>query len=525
LLPVQDLECRLLQVLPLVGSPGRRFANGDSLVEDGDKEVKWPSLGVRKWECDSGVMEIEPGESETFQVDYHVPASLEVVRLYSHLNNTTKKTKIGWAHSMNIDLRRRDTWAMIDIERSGSNRERRDRNRRRLRKSRARLCRSKFPSASLRRRGRSAVGWHRDKAGASANRRKANGGDLARRGVGRRRRLVTRPFRTSQWSCLRSTPLPMNSPGLRSSLMEARFGDRIDAQPRVWKRCRRLGRLSLHPLGVKTSIRYQGATSGLRTIGLGFGIAREQAKKEAIPLRTLRVNLQGRSRYRSLRFRPRGMRRSWKPWTDDRISRGRPVRVVCPRSGQWHGSLHSELGTETQAEGPSFAAVRKGGTNSESPVSGGETFQQPPTLDRSETESPATPYGTSGSFGSRPWRIWRFQQFPSRSVVRASLRSYKIPKGSSRCSNVSVTDKTLTHFRQTLRANILPRLPVQGCAVHTAVETSIRESWVRIGKARPCRFELVQSASRARSIIICEGMSSLSIPIARASNRRAAAQR
>ena len=109
LLPVQDLECRLLQVLPLVGSPGRRFANGDSLVEDGDKEVKWPSLGVRKWECDSGVMEIEPGESETFQVDYHVPASLEVVRLYSHLNNTTKKTKIGWAHSMNIDLRRRDT--------------------------------------------------------------------------------------------------------------------------------------------------------------------------------------------------------------------------------------------------------------------------------------------------------------------------------------------------------------------------------------------------------------------------------
>lgn len=97
LLPVEDLECRLLQVLPLVGSVQSKCEAGRTLLEDGEHCIGWPMLFERRWSYGKGQSEIEPGESETFCCDFVIDPSVRVVRIYSHLANPSKAAAIGWA--------------------------------------------------------------------------------------------------------------------------------------------------------------------------------------------------------------------------------------------------------------------------------------------------------------------------------------------------------------------------------------------------------------------------------------------
>src|SRR5260370_1398790 len=49
LLPVRELECRLLQVLPVVGSLETRLCEGESLILEGAQRISWPMIDSRTW--------------------------------------------------------------------------------------------------------------------------------------------------------------------------------------------------------------------------------------------------------------------------------------------------------------------------------------------------------------------------------------------------------------------------------------------------------------------------------------------
>jgi hypothetical protein len=104
LLSVRKMECRLLQVLPLVGSLAKRIAEPATLVESGRQCIAWPLLGRHHWTPPDGHTELEPGESEILRCDFVLDDnSVEVVHVYSHLGNEAKSL-VGWSCLNHLEL-------------------------------------------------------------------------------------------------------------------------------------------------------------------------------------------------------------------------------------------------------------------------------------------------------------------------------------------------------------------------------------------------------------------------------------
>ena len=103
LLPICEMECRLLQVLPLSGSLVAKAENPESLVEPGAQKIAWPMLERRTWSYPMGEVELEPGETETLRCDFIVRTAVDAVQVYSHLRNSAKKS-VGWSCLSQIDI-------------------------------------------------------------------------------------------------------------------------------------------------------------------------------------------------------------------------------------------------------------------------------------------------------------------------------------------------------------------------------------------------------------------------------------
>jgi hypothetical protein len=104
LLPVGDLECRLLQVLPVVGSLEGRLREGESLILENAQRVSWPMLDNRFWKYASGEAEIEPGEGQSFCCDFSIDHSVVLAEIYCHLSNPLKAAAMGWTATAVIEL-------------------------------------------------------------------------------------------------------------------------------------------------------------------------------------------------------------------------------------------------------------------------------------------------------------------------------------------------------------------------------------------------------------------------------------
>jgi hypothetical protein len=104
LLPVTELKCRLLQILPVAGSLENRLESGSALIEPGRQQISWPMLDDRTWLYDVGQSEIEPGEVEDYVCDFEVHKSVNTVQIYVHLANAVKQGSIGWACTKQLRL-------------------------------------------------------------------------------------------------------------------------------------------------------------------------------------------------------------------------------------------------------------------------------------------------------------------------------------------------------------------------------------------------------------------------------------
>jgi hypothetical protein len=104
LLPLESLECRLLQITPLVGAVSDRLNEGGPLVLPSEQTVQWPMIDNREWKYAAKTAEVEPGESQTFCSDFLVDQEVSLVEVYCHLSNTSKKSRMGWTRTVFVDL-------------------------------------------------------------------------------------------------------------------------------------------------------------------------------------------------------------------------------------------------------------------------------------------------------------------------------------------------------------------------------------------------------------------------------------
>jgi hypothetical protein len=104
LLPIEDLECRLQQIVPVLDTVKARLRAGEALVIGPGTTVDWPMLSEAAWRYQRKQSEIEPCEAEIFCCDFVVDRSVRCVRIYSHLANQSKAAAMGWTCSTDLNL-------------------------------------------------------------------------------------------------------------------------------------------------------------------------------------------------------------------------------------------------------------------------------------------------------------------------------------------------------------------------------------------------------------------------------------
>ncbi len=88
-------EVRALPMLPLHKSIKDTFKtpgeNGDNSTE-----ITWPNRESISFDWSNEPHELEPKESEEFHFDFVLKQPLDVVQIYSHIENDEKNNHIGW---------------------------------------------------------------------------------------------------------------------------------------------------------------------------------------------------------------------------------------------------------------------------------------------------------------------------------------------------------------------------------------------------------------------------------------------
>jgi hypothetical protein len=105
LIELRTCLTRLQQIRPLDPSLAERVAGGEDPVAPGEREVQWPELARREASWKPKEAEIEPGEEETLDCDFVVSGSVEVVEVYSYIQNYAKAGRpIGWSRTSIVPL-------------------------------------------------------------------------------------------------------------------------------------------------------------------------------------------------------------------------------------------------------------------------------------------------------------------------------------------------------------------------------------------------------------------------------------
>jgi len=106
LLPLESMETRIQCMLPPPDEVLDSIAKGHELVSEGETEYIWPSLDSRESRWKKHQREIEPNESQDIHYDFIIDAEIQVIQVYSFLENETKPGRdIGWDLTTLYDLR------------------------------------------------------------------------------------------------------------------------------------------------------------------------------------------------------------------------------------------------------------------------------------------------------------------------------------------------------------------------------------------------------------------------------------
>ena len=105
LLSLESARTGLYRVVPPPDQCLAALSESGSLNEIA--EFNWPPIDVRRWQWPKGHFEVEPGERETFQVDYFIEPSIRAIQVHSYFKNRAKQGRdIGWNCSTLVDLGR-----------------------------------------------------------------------------------------------------------------------------------------------------------------------------------------------------------------------------------------------------------------------------------------------------------------------------------------------------------------------------------------------------------------------------------
>ena len=100
------METRIQQMLPPSDEVLDSITKGHDLVSEGKTEYIWPLLGSHECKWKKHQREIEPNESQDIHHDFIIDAEIQVIQVWSFLENETKRGReIGWDLTTLYDLR------------------------------------------------------------------------------------------------------------------------------------------------------------------------------------------------------------------------------------------------------------------------------------------------------------------------------------------------------------------------------------------------------------------------------------
>jgi hypothetical protein len=97
LISIRSATNTVYQILPLDSSIQEELGGQGKLYDNISKEINWPKLDSRKVDWGNNYIEIEPGEEDTVHFDLLIPASIELIDVYTYFQNVAKRGRdIGW---------------------------------------------------------------------------------------------------------------------------------------------------------------------------------------------------------------------------------------------------------------------------------------------------------------------------------------------------------------------------------------------------------------------------------------------
>ncbi len=87
---------KVFQVLPLNGDFGTKLLDGTAPLDVTNTMFQWPTIGHRKYPVMEDKVKIDSGESERYDADFVIPASVSAIFVYSMACLDPEDYDLGW---------------------------------------------------------------------------------------------------------------------------------------------------------------------------------------------------------------------------------------------------------------------------------------------------------------------------------------------------------------------------------------------------------------------------------------------
>lgn len=95
LISIVESRTTVQQVLPVSEDIRQTIRAGGDLIQDGQSDVEWPTIGDIQLRYPKDECEIEPSESQEIEHDFILGDDVRTVQVYSHVRNVRKKD-LSW---------------------------------------------------------------------------------------------------------------------------------------------------------------------------------------------------------------------------------------------------------------------------------------------------------------------------------------------------------------------------------------------------------------------------------------------
>jgi len=95
LISIVESRTTVQQVLPVSEDIRQTIRAGEDLIQEGQSDVEWPTIGDIQLRYPKGECEIEPSESQEIEHDFILGDDVRTVQVYSHVRNLRKKD-LSW---------------------------------------------------------------------------------------------------------------------------------------------------------------------------------------------------------------------------------------------------------------------------------------------------------------------------------------------------------------------------------------------------------------------------------------------